>query len=210
MTGRSPFCWTVARAFKIMNIYSEAIGPLAANCYIYNGNIIDPGDDVPALLAFIDSSGVQPEKILLTHGHFDHILGAAELKRRFGCRIGISEADAPMLHDRALCLAEFGSETPFEPLVPDFYLESCPEYEIIPTPGHTKGSVCIYYNEAKLLFSGDTLFYHGFGRTDFPGGSMMELVASLRKLFELPYDTTVLPGHGESGILGEIKKSYFR
>ena len=198
-----------------MDIKSRAIGALAANCYIIEapGGVIaiDPGDDTAAIAEFVVKS---PDAIILTHGHFDHTLGAAALKARSGAKIYIGAEDAPMLKDAGLCLAQDFGAGAFTPVEADVLLEAgsieiCGmRFEVIKTPGHTKGGISLYCAEEGFIFTGDTLFERGYGRTDFAGGSMMELVASLRRLFALPDNIRVFPGHGDSALLGTIKKGY--
>jgi len=202
-----------------MEVLCREIGPLEADCYIVKcpegAFMIDPGDDIDGLKRFIDEAGVMPSAIVLTHGHFDHMLGAAAMKKHLNAKVYIGEGDAHMLYsEKAALVIEHCSVTPFEPVYADELL-TCgkltlcgAEFEVIPTPGHTRGGIALYCAEEKVLFSGDTLFRHGYGRTDFPGGSMKELIKSLKTLLSLPDDTLVYPGHYESALLEEIKKGY--
>ncbi len=165
--------------------------------------LIDPGDDLPSLQRAIRDSGRRLTAILLTHGHFDHALAAKPLSDETGARVYVHPADEEMLTDPKRSAYDEGCATlrcPNEIEVTHYAdaldIEGL-HFEIIHTPGHTKGSICLYDAENELLFSGDTLFYMGFGRFDLPGGSAHELRDSLRRLFALPADTQVLSGHGE-------------
>ena len=192
-----------------MTLERKIVGSLEVNRYILalpEGRVeIDPGDGAP--------EAEKIDYVLLTHGHFDHILGVARQKEQ-GSKVLISEADAGMFESSRTSLCP--PDAVLTPVKPDGFLEAgtlrlCgAEFQVIPTPGHTPGSVSLYLPSESMLFSGDTLFKHGYGRTDFPGGSMMQLIASLRRLFELPDELIVYPGHGESGRLIDIKKGYLR
>ena len=195
----------------------KALGPLETNCYIVNGALlIDPGDDVPGLDAFIRENGAHIEYALITHGHYDHMRGAAHMQQAYGARLLISRADEQALFSPEAALVPAETETRFTPCHADGYLEEGPlalagvKFTVIPTPGHTPGGICLYSEAEKTHFSGDTLFRYGFGRTDMPGGDMHLLVESLRTLLRLPDDTRVWPGHGEGGLMGDIRRSYYR
>ncbi|MBR4236000.1 MAG: MBL fold metallo-hydrolase [Clostridia bacterium] len=195
-----------------MEISVRALGPIGANCYMIDKSVmIDPGDDTAGLDEFIKSEHADIGTVVLTHGHFDHILGCAHVKKRCGAKILISRADAPALADAGIALVPEYALSRFEPLEADGFLEAGKislaghEFEIIPTPGHTKGGVCLLCREDGVMFTGDTLFADGFGRTDFPGGSVRELADSIMHLFALPNGTYICPGHGQGAYLGDIK-----
>jgi len=198
-----------------MDISVRPIGALQTNCYILNKSIIvDPGDDTAALDAFIADEGADIRAILLTHGHYDHMMGCAHIKRRFGARLYVSREDEKMLNDPELSLGGKYTLTPYEEVTADGYLDegvvtACGiEFNVLATAGHTNGSVCLIPAGEKILLSGDTLFASGYGRTDFPGGSMRKMLDSLRHLLGLEGDYVVYPGHGESALLSEIRKGY--
>lgn len=142
--------------------------------------------------------------MLLTHGHFDHT-GALDTFRQE--RIFIHPLDAPMLRDARLSVGAIAGDTAPRPGETDTVAEGDAlllgglTVEVLHTPGHTPGSVC--YRIGDHLFTGDTLFHRGYGRTDFPGGSMRELMHSLRRLHSIPQDLPFHPGHGESATLFE-------
>ncbi len=187
-------------------------GPLAVNCYIIvteqkNAVAIDVGGSVEKVLQYLKENDLQLKKILLTHGHYDHIGGVAELQAATGATVYIHEADAPMLSDNVLNLAQWIVAEPVVAPVTDYEIlqdgdvivqDEC-MFHVLHTPGHTKGSVC--YQMEHTLFTGDTLFRLSRGRTDFPGGSDDELYASLQRLKQLDGDYDVLPGHNETSTL---------
>jgi len=149
--------------------------------------------------------------ILLTHGHVDHVLGIGAVRRLHPqARIALAEADRTWYEKTDLQAAMFGLQRqPVPP--PDLWLSPPCEIEgirVIATPGHTPGSVCFFLPEEGVLFSGDTLFAGGVGRTDFPGGSWSQLETSIRNLYrDLPAGTRVFPGHGPATTLSEEMRS---
>jgi len=197
---------------------------MGTNAYIFsNGKkgciVIDPGGDPERIASSINMLKLVPSGIVLTHGHFDHTGGVFGLQQIYGTDnivipVAIHAADRHFLGKRASktnlqTLADLGVDTPeeFQP-----FFENLPEADIIlkegdevfdtglvviETPGHTKGGVCLYSEKDGVLFSGDSLFFMGMGRTDLPGGSEKVLLEALRsKILSLPPDTRVFPGHG--------------
>lgn len=192
-----------------MKIEKIVCGAYAENAYCIDGELlIDPGDDLPTLARL--AGGIKA--ILLTHGHFDHMLAAEELQKRTGVPVYVHPLDAPMLSDASL--SAYNPEVSSLPqpghIACTAYPESLFGFRVLHTPGHTPGSVCLYREEEKVLFSGDTLFQAGFGRTDLAGGSMHQLLSSLRTLLALPQDVRVYPGHGESTTIDEECRRYRR
>lgn len=190
------------------------VGDLATNCYLFwdpgthEAAVIDPGDEPDRVLARLRRDALTLKLILNTHGHADHICGNRELKRITGAPVWVHAADQGLLTDAAANLsAELG--TPCVVPAADGLLlpeASVPvgdlRLRVLPTPGHTPGSVCLL--GSGLLFSGDTLFARSVGRTDLPGGDPAQMAASLRRLLqEVPDDTLVLPGHGPATRFGE-------
>lgn len=191
----------------MLDIERVVCGAYQENAYVVGGEIvIDPGDDLEAILAAVK----RPRAILLTHGHFDHMLAAGELQKKFGAEVYIHEADAGMLANPALSMYDPAASSLPMPTGIRFrvYEGAFEHFRVIHTPGHTPGSVCLHDEAAGVLFSGDTLFRAGFGRTDLAGGSMSQLISSLRRLFQLPLETAVLPGHGEETTIGAERGRY--
>ncbi len=195
------------------------VSDCATNCYICRnsetnaGFIVDPGDNAARIIAKTDQLGVKPEKIILTHSHYDHIGAAEEVAKHYGIQIFIGEKEAAFLHDPVSNLSASFTDTAVT-LNADVTLSDGEEVElagftakVILTPGHTPGGICLYFEDQKTLISGDTLFCESLGRTDFPGGNTRQIVTSIiNKLFVLPDDTKVYPGHmGETTIEHEKK-----
>lgn len=196
------------------------LGAVSTNCYlVYNEStrkavVVDPADNASYILNRCNELQITPVAILLTHGHFDHILAAADVSRAFHVKIYASETEDAMLADTSLNLSgDWGSpQTSFHA---DVLLHDGDaldligfQWMVIETPGHTSGSVCFYIPEEDVLFAGDTLFCESYGRTDLPTGSSRQLVASiLNKVFALPEQTMVYPGHGDTTTVGNEKQS---
>ena len=188
-----------------MQVTTMPLGALGTNCHILSDDdgsavLIDPGAYTPYLQAFLDNNVQKLHWILLTHGHADHISGAAALREKTHAPIAIHARDDPYTDSR-LCMAEECGYT-FVPFKADRLLQEGDTVEfaghtlsVLHTPGHTPGSVCFLCEEDRLLFSGDTLFCMTAGRTDFPGGSRTQMLDSLRRLRRLDGDYTVYPGH---------------
>lgn len=200
-----------------LQFFQQPLGLVRTNCYVVcdqagNALVIDPGAEQPSLFQLLERAGVQRvEWILLTHGHFDHILGVYSLKERYpNAKIAIHTEDARCLRDEMESRAGLHIPGKQKLVHEDVLLiggESLPfEYQsdaiqVLHTPGHTPGSVCYIFETQKWIFSGDTLFFEDIGRTDFPGGSLKTLLQSLQKLDSLPGDYTVCPGHDQSTTL---------
>lgn len=206
---------------KIPKITSLTVGKLAANCYIITVDkkaiIIDPGAESQRISKYLASQSIDYDMIINTHGHVDHISANGLLKKE-GVKLCIHKKDAPLLVDPAKNLSSlFGCEDEWinGPAADCLLLdEEIIHWEgqtlkIIHTPGHTQGSISILMG--NCLFSGDTLFASGIGRTDLPGGSQEDLISSIRdKLFTLAEDTIVYPGHGYQTTIGhELKNNPF-
>lgn len=189
-----------------MSIFVECLplGPLPTNCYLCTESksgytaVIDPGAWGPQLQQAIADKNVR--HIWLTHGHFDHIMGVAQLQQATGARVYVHSADKAMLTDAALNLCAGMGLGEVEPFQADALLRDNDSFglgpvpvRVIHTPGHTAGGCCFMLED--LLFTGDTLMRGTMGRTDFPTGDYAQLLCSLQKLKELPGDYRVLPGH---------------
>ena len=174
--------------------------------------IVDPGDNGAHILNTCRECGIIPEAVVLTHGHFDHILAVEEIRRAFKeITVYAAEKEAKLLGDPRLNLtASYGTGVTLSPdhLVKDGDILELAgfKWQVIETPGHTEGSVCLWIKEEEVLISGDTLFAESLGRTDFPTGSSADIIRSIKeRLFVLPDDTMVYPGHGEPTTIGHEK-----
>lgn len=173
--------------------------------------LIDPADQGKFIFDKLKEVGFEVGVIFLTHGHFDHIMGANELRKLANVKVYAPKADKVLLDDPYVNVSAQWAK-PYT-LEADEYFDDGAEYtfedvtfKCISTPGHTIGSSCLYFEEGKILVSGDTLFEGSVGRTDLPTGHMGKLVASLReKVFTLPDDVRVYPGHGGSTDIGTEK-----
>lgn len=186
----------------------RVVGPIQTNCYfLYREDtkeclIIDPGYEADKIEAYVQKQQLHVAGILLTHGHFDHITAADEVRKKFQTKIYASGKEKELMADPRMNVSVMMGES--VSLKADVWLEDGQELEMlgetmrcILTPGHTGGGMCFYFPKACMLFSGDTLFQESVGRTDFPTGSSRELIRSVReKLLVLPEAVRVYPGHG--------------
>lgn len=202
-----------------IRIKTYVLGPVSTNCYIVfregskHAIVIDPADRADVILAHCRDLGVEPEAILLTHGHFDHMMAAQEIREQTKALVYACEKEQKLLGDASLNLSSGFIRKPYTLQADRLVKEgdrlefSDLTLEVMETPGHTAGSVCYYEREEGILFSGDTLFAGSYGRVDFPTGSLEEMAASLRKrLFLMPDDVMVYSGHGEATTIGYEKQ----
>src|SRR3989338_4710516 len=222
----------------MLTVKTLTVGDLAANCYLVSDSatnetvIIDPGDDADFIAETISSEKLTPTAIVLTHGHFDHVLGCLELKLNFNIPLYLHKNDEKLYTSANQSAAHWLKKKTLKvPPVDQFIKEGdkikvgSETLTVIETPGHTPGSICLYHPPPRhcertraaiymdrhvgissrddngelegMLFSGDTLFKDGVGRTDFSYSKPLQLTKSLEKIFTLPEETIVYPGHGE-------------
>jgi len=204
-----------------MKLLQYVVRSMDQNVYIYfdeeskEGVIVDPGNDAERIAQVIKENEINVKAILLTHGHGDHTGAVAQLKEELGCVVGAHRWEIPVLEDERISFSAMYGAKKFDV---DVIFEDGDEFKfggttlkVIHTPGHTQGGVCFYDEANKILFSGDTLFYVSIGRTDFPNPpekdgigypakeNLMRLLNSIKeKLYTLPEETAVYPGHGSA------------
>lgn len=207
-------------------IHFMVMGPIENNVYIISDDVaaivVDPTCDSDVIIGALEKLGKKKlDAIILTHSHYDHVGAAAKLRRLTGATVIASKADAPYI------------ERTVKPFRDDHEFPACEvdqpvndgdviqignmAWKVVLTPGHTPGSMCLFLDPqfgvikggVPVLISGDTLFYGGIGRTDFEGGSMPDMRASLKRLAVLPDQTVVLPGHGEQTTIGAERRRVF-
>jgi len=196
------------------------VGPLQCNCSIigdettHEGMVIDPGDDIEDVLDLIEKHNLKIKQIVITHAHIDHVGGAMKLRAATGAPILLNQNDYALLKMLDVQAAWIGMKDPGKVAI-DHSLGQSDKVQagsltadVIHTPGHTEGSICLYFSLESKLVAGDTLFAGSIGRTDLPGGSMEKIIRSLReKVMALPDDTLVVPGHGPLTTIGEERES---
>ena len=196
------------------------VGLLGCNCTILGDEtsreaiVVDPGYDVPKILAALAKHSLTVKQIVVTHAHIDHIASAAELKRLTGAPVLYNQNDLPLVAMMGLQAGWIGVPEP-EVKPPDHSLAEGEhvtvggiDSTVLLTPGHTEGSLCLYIPDEHLLLAGDTLFAGSVGRTDLPGGNTGKLLASIHdRLLPLPPDTVVVPGHGPDTTIAREARS---
>ena len=208
-----------------MFVERVVVGPYQTNCYILGEEktdscwIIDPGNDAQEIIHCIEKHHVHPVAVLLTHTHWDHITALPQIVAQYpGVEILVGREDASFLGKNAYAhfsqtitdrsyLVAYKEELmalpePTALLDEGQYLDDC-HMKVMHTPGHTPGGVCFYHEEGQFLFSGDTLFASGIGRTDLYGGSYPEIIQSCHRILELPNEVRILPGHGPDTTVGQ-------
>jgi len=196
------------------------VGPLHCNCSIIGDEasreamVIDPGDDIADVLALIQKHNLQVKQIVITHAHIDHVGGAMKLRAATGAPILLNQNDYTLLKMLDVQAAWIGVPPPGNVDIDhsvgelDKVQAGSLVAQVMQTPGHTEGSICLYFPAQNKLIAGDTLFAGSIGRTDLPGGSFEKIISSIHeKLLTLPDETIVVPGHGPLTSIGEERDS---
>lgn len=196
-----------------MILIKQPVGIMGVNCYILGDKseaiIVDPGSDAEKIIKILDDNEITAKYIVLTHCHFDHILAVEKLIKKLDVKLIACQSEKENLLDSSINYTDKYSRKPVS-LTADIYVKDDDvlksgelEFKVIETPGHTSGGMCLYCKGENLLISGDTLFYSSVGRCDLATGDEKTLIKSIKeKLFILPDDTVVLPGHGENTSIG--------
>jgi hydroxyacylglutathione hydrolase len=196
------------------------VGPLQCNCSIVGDEasreaiVIDPGDDIQDVLAIIQKHSLTVKQIVITHAHIDHVGGASKLKALTGAPVLLNQNDYALLKMLDVQASWIGMRPPEKVTIDqsitsgDIVRAGTLEAQVIHTPGHTEGSICLYFAPEKTMIAGDTLFAGSIGRTDLPGGSYEKIIDSLHeKVLALPDDTIVVPGHGPLTNIADERES---
>lgn len=202
----------------MLKVTTLTVGELQTNCYLaINPStdqtlIIDPGDEADFITQTIIENKLTPIGIILTHGHFDHVLGTLELKLNFDIPVYLHKNDLKLYTSSNQSSHHWTKNKGLKVPPVDYYLSEDKKIPlgdetltVIETPGHTPGSVCLY-DSKKTLFTGDTIFKDGFGRTDFSYSKPLHLMKSLEKIFVLPDNIYIYPGHGEMTTIADEKR----
>jgi hydroxyacylglutathione hydrolase len=196
------------------------VGPLQCNCSIigdettHEAMVIDPGHDIDAILALLKKHNLQVKQTVITHAHIDHVGGAMKLRAATGAPILLNQNDYTLLKMLDEQAAWIGMPSPGKVEIDssvttgETVAAGSHSAQILHTPGHTEGSICLYFEAEKKLIAGDTLFAGSIGRTDLPGGSLQKILHSLHHtVLSLPDETVVVPGHGPLTTIGEERES---
>ena len=187
-----------------MQLGTLVAGAIGTNVYLVMNKetkeliVIDPADEADRIMAKAGDMGGRPVAIFLTHGHFDHILAVNAIKEKYGIPVLANELEYEVMKEQPFGMMSAGSEIKIDIPIKDGDILSYAGFdiEVLHTPGHTCGSVCFYFRENGVLFSGDTLFRLSYGRTDFPTSSPRDMMNSIQRLLtSLPPETKVYPGH---------------
>jgi hydroxyacylglutathione hydrolase len=196
------------------------VGPLQCNCSVigdeqsHEAIVIDPGDDIEQVVALIQKHNLQVKQIVITHAHIDHVGGAMKLRAATGAPILLNQNDYALLKMLDVQAAWIGMANPGKVEIDqslssnDVLKAGSLAAQVLHTPGHTEGSICLYFPVERTLIAGDTLFAGSIGRTDLPGGSYEKILRSLHeRVLALPDDTRVVPGHGPLTTIGEERET---
>ena len=196
------------------------VGPLQCNCSVIGDEgtreamVIDPGADINDVLALVRKHGLTVKQIVITHAHIDHVGGAMKLRQITGAPILLNQNDYALLKMLDVQAAWVGMASPGKVEIDQSLAEGeklragSLEATVLHTPGHTEGSVCLYFSAQQKLIAGDTLFAGSIGRTDLPGGSLEKIMSSLhQRVLALPDETIVVPGHGPLTTIGEEREN---
>src|SRR4030081_566696 len=196
------------------------VGPLQCNCSIigdeqtHEAMVIDPGDQIEGILEILRQEGLTLKQIVITHAHIDHVGGAMKLRAATGAPILLNQNDLALLKMLDVQAAWVGMAAPGQVEIDqsvgssDTVQAGSLSASVLHTPGHTEGSICLYFPAENKLIAGDTLFAGSIGRTDLPGGSFDKIIRSLHQtVLALPDDTVVVPGHGPLTTIGEERQS---
>jgi len=196
------------------------VGPLQCNCSVigdestHEGMVIDPGDDIEDVLSLVQKHKLTVKQIVITHAHIDHVGGAMKLRAASGAPIFLNQNDYALLKMLDMQAQWIGMARPGKVEIDqslgqaDTVKTGALVADVLHTPGHTEGSICLYFPAEKKLIAGDTLFAGSIGRTDLPGGSFEKIIHSLNdKLLALPDETIVVPGHGPLTTIGEERET---
>ena len=201
-------------------VRNTVVGPFASNCFLLGCSkteeavLVDPGGDAARVMGMLEPGKFRVTRIVCTHGHIDHVAGAAELKEATGAPLQIHEGDTEWLNQLPEQAATFGFGEVRVPVVDRFHRDGeifrigeC-DGVVLHTPGHTRGSCSLWFPRSRVLITGDTLFAGSVGRTDLPGGDWQALARSIKeKLFPLGDDVRFYPGHGPGSVIGQERLS---
>jgi hydroxyacylglutathione hydrolase len=214
------FVLAIPRYNRGMICETFPVGPLQCNCSIigdetaHEAMVIDPGDDINKVLALVGKHNLQVKQIVVTHAHIDHVGGAMKLRAATGAPILLNQNDYALLKMIDVQAAWVGMAPPGAVEIDhsvstgDTVKAGAHVASVLHTPGHSEGSICLYFPAEKILIAGDTLFAGSIGRTDLPGGSTEKIMHSLHgTVLELPDETVVMPGHGPATTIGDERES---